>query len=139
MDSVTDELTDKLLGDLVLERKVIKIADNVYFGGENIESMYETFHEIMKRCANANLRIKPSKIKLNIANADILGLHWDRGTLTPSSHKLDPLSKCERPKTVKALRSFLGAVRFNEVCLPSKELSEATEFLDKQIQSSRSG
>ena len=139
MDAITDELTDKLLGDLVLAGKVVKLADNVYFGAETISGLHEIFHEIMSRCSKATLRIKPSKIHLNIANADILGLHWNRGTLTPSTHKLDPLAHCEKPKTVKGMRSFLGAVRFNEICLDSKELSNATELLDELTPASRAG
>ena len=139
MDAITDELTDKLLGDLVLEGKVVKLADNVYFGGETIQKLHDVFHEIMKRCQLSNLRIKPKKIHLNIANADILGLHWSRGKLSPSVHKLDPLASCERPKTVKGMRSFLGGVRFNEVCLPSKKLANATELLDELTPSTKSG
>ena len=33
MDAITDELTNRLLGDMILEGKVVKLADNVYFGG----------------------------------------------------------------------------------------------------------
>ena len=59
-------------------------------------------------CPDAPIEIPRTwKIKINIANADILGLHWNKGTLTPSKHKLDPLAVCERPSTVKELRSFL--------------------------------
>ena len=97
------------------------------------------FEEIVSRCHIANLQLKPSKIFLNIKQADILGLHWDRGTLTPTHHKLDPLAHCDKPCTVKGLRSFLGAVRFNEICLPSKQLAAATELLDEQTPSQRSG
>ena len=139
MDAVTDELTDKLLGDLVLEGKVVKLADNVYFGAETIQELHTIFHEIMKRCELSNLRIKPAKICLNIASADILGLHWDKGTLTPSVHKLDPLAMCARPKTVKGMRSFLGGVRFNEICLNSKKLANATQLLDELTPATKAG
>ena len=139
MDSVQEELTDKLLGDLVITGKVAKVADNIYFGSNSLESFQDIFHDIISRCQKANLRLKPSKIKLNIKHADILGLHWNRGTLSTTPHKLDPLAKCERPRTVKGLRSFLGAVRFHEICLPSKELNAATAALDQQIPSSRPG
>ena len=139
MDAVCDQLTDKLFGDLVLQGKVVKLADNLYFGGETISELHSIFHEIMRRCHLSNLRIKPQKISINIANADILGLHWDKGTLKPSAHKLEPLATCERPKTVKALRSFLGGVRFNEVCLDSKKLADATELLDELTPANRSG
>ena len=75
MDAVQEELTDKLLGDLVIDGKVAKVADNVYFGGETIEELHQVFEEIIQRCHCADLRIKPSKINLNIKHADILGLH----------------------------------------------------------------
>ena len=93
----------------------------------------------MERCQRANIRIKPSKINLNVKNADILGLHWNKGTLTPTNHKLDPLAHCDKPRTVKGLRSFLGAVRFNEICLNSKDLADATEHLDAIIPASKQG
>ena len=139
MDAICEELTDKLFGDLVLEGKVAKITDNIYCGGETIRELHMIFETIMERCSKANLRIKPSKIQLNVANADILGLHWDKGVLTPSDHKLEPLSHCEKPKTVKGLRSFLGVVRFNEICLNSKDLADATEHLDAIIPATRPG
>ena len=103
MDALQEELTDKLLGDLVVEGKVFKQADNIYFGADNLEQFQKIFEEIIKRCHLADLRIKPSKIRLNIKSADILGLHWNQGTLTGSPHKLDPLAHCDRPKTIKGL------------------------------------
>ena len=139
MDAIQEELTDKVLGDLVLAGKVAKVADNVYFGGQTLQDLLDTFHEILRRCDLANLRLKPSKINLNIQHADILGLHWNKGTLTPSAHRLEPLAECEIPKTVKGLRSFLGAVRFYEICLNSKRLAAATELLDEQVPATRSG
>ena len=139
MDAVQEELTDKLLGDLVVQGSVAKVADNIYFGGDTLADLHLVFEEIVSRCHLANLRLKPSKIFLNIKQADILGLHWNGGTLSPTHHKLDPLAHCEKPHTVKGLRSFLGAVRFNEICLPSKPLAAATELLDEQTPSNRSG
>jgi len=56
------------------------------------------FQTILHRIETADIRIKPSKLKLNLQSADILGLHCHRG-------KLDPLAQCEPPKTVSALRS----------------------------------
>ena len=139
MDVFQDELTDALFGDLVLAGKVCKIADNIYFGGDTLDEMLSVFEELVKRCHKANLRFKIKKIRLNIKSADILGLHWQQGTLTPSRHKLDPLAHCDRPKTVKGLRSFLGGVRFNEICLNGAKLAAATQPLDQEIPSSRPG
>ena len=139
MDVFQDELTDKLFGDLVLSGHVVKLADNVYFGANSLQSFLKIFDTILHRCETADLRLKPSKLKLNIQSADILGLHWHRGALSPSQHKLDPLAACDPPKTVRGLRSWLGAVRFNEVCLPGAKLASLSRLLDEQIPASRSG
>ena len=139
MDVFQDELTDRVFGDLVVGGHVVKIADNVYFGGNTFSEFLTIFQTIIQRCDTADLRLKPSKVRLNIQSADILGLHWHQGTLTTSKHKLDPLAACPPPKTVRGLRSWLGAVRFNEICLPGTKLASLTKILDEQIPAKRSG
>merc|ERR1712115_308824 len=89
-----------VFGDLIEANSLIIIADNIYFGGNDVSDLHTTFEEIIKRIAHSDLRAKPSKIKLNIVAADILGLHWTQGSLTPSRHKLDPLACCSPPVTV---------------------------------------
>ena len=64
-----------VFGDLIEANSLIKIADNIYFGGNDVSDLHTTFEEIIKRIAHSDLRAKPSKIKLNIVAADILGLH----------------------------------------------------------------
>jgi hypothetical protein len=43
MDKWQDELTDRLFGDLVLKGQLIKIADNIYFGADNIDEFHAVF------------------------------------------------------------------------------------------------
>ena len=76
MDTYQDELTDRVLGDLVLSNKVVKICDNIYFGASTMEEFIAIFNTILGRCATADLKLKPNKVKLVITSADILGLHW---------------------------------------------------------------
>ena len=128
MDVYQDELTDRLFGDLVLSKNVVKLADNIYFGANSLEEFHEVFSIILKRVNESDLRIKPSKVSINIQSSDILGLHWKKGKLSPSKHKLDPLAECDPPKTVKGLRSWLGGVRFNEICLPGSKLAELSKL-----------
>ena len=97
------------------------------------------FKDILGRCSAANLKLKPGKVKLNIKSADILGLHWHDGKISPSKHKIDPLSTVPPPSTVKSLRSWLGSLRFHEICLPGSRLAALTKPLDDQIPSNRSG
>ena len=138
-DVTQEELTDRMFGDLIVQGKLVKIADNVYFGADTKEEMLSIFTEILSRCSQADLRIKPAKVKLFIVSADILGLHWQEGKLSPSSHKLDPLVCCDPPKSVRGLRSFMGSVRFNQICLPGVKLAKVSAPLDAEIPASRSG
>ena len=66
MDIFQDELTDRLLGDLVLKGNVVKIAEKIYFGSHSFKNFTEIFATILGRCDTANLRLKLSKLKLNI-------------------------------------------------------------------------
>ena len=132
MDVFQDELTDRLLGDLVLAGNVVKLADNIYFGSNSLEGFHSVFKTILGRCETADLKLKPGKLKINIQQADILGLNWNKGKLSPSRHKLDPLAECQPPTTVSGLRSWLGSVRFNEVCLTGAKLAELSKPLDEQ-------
>ena len=50
MDAVQEELTDKLLGDLVVQGSVAKVADNIYFGGDTLADLHLVFEEIVSRC-----------------------------------------------------------------------------------------
>ena len=139
MDVFQDEMMQRIFGDLILDGKLITLADNIYFGADTLEGLSALLEEVLSRCEDADLRIKPSKVHINLKSADILGLHWSAGTLSPSPHKLEPLAHCDRPKTVSALRSFIGGVRFQEICLPGPELALASQPLDAEIPASRSG
>ena len=139
MDVFQDEMMQRIFGDLILQGKLVTLADNIYFGADTLEGLADLFEEVLSRCEAADLRIKPSKVHINVKSADILGLHWSAGTLSPSPHKLEPLAHCDRPKTVSALRSFIGGVRFQEICLPGPELALASQPLDAEIPASRSG
>ena len=139
MDTYLEELTDRLFGDLMLEGHLIKKADNLYVGHATQEGHHKVFKEVLKRCYEADLRMKPEKVAINVVSADILGMRWERGTLCLCDHHRDPLTTCEPPKSIKALRSWIGGVNFNRICLPGAELSYAMEPLDKYIPSSKSG
>ena len=105
-DVFQEELTDKMFGDLVLSKNMVKLADNIYFGAHTQSEFVRVFSTILSRYYTADLKLKPSKLNLNIQEADILGLNWIRGRLSPSKHKLDPLAMCDPPQTVSGLRSW---------------------------------
>ena len=106
-DQYLEELTDRLFGDLMLEGHLIKKSDNIYIGHNTQEGHHRIFHEVLKRCHKANLKMKPGKVEVNVVSADILGLTWNGGEqggkISPSRHKSEPLASCDRPSTIKLL------------------------------------
>ena len=129
-----EELTDTVLGDMVVDGKAIKFADNVYIGGTTENELIDNFKEMCRRLKNSNLRVGASKLVVGLVSTTILGWEWNRGVLSPSAHKINPLTVCELPKTAKGLRSFLGAIRIHKKCF--RGLDNISQPLDEACPSS---
>ena len=112
-----EELTDTVFGDMVTEGKMAKWADNIYVGGEDEKSFLENIKEVCSRMKICHLRAAPRKTIIAIKETTIMGWHWKEGLLSPLVHRINPLAVCEKPETVKGLRSFLGGMRFHKRCL----------------------
>lgn len=106
-----EELTCLILGDMVKQDKVAKLADDLYIGGDTIEDLRSNFTEVLLRLSENNLKLSAAKTTIAPKSVTILGWIWSAGELRASPHKLCALSSCPQPATVKALRSFLGAYR----------------------------
>ena len=74
--------------------------------------MYANWSEVLNILCKNGLKLKGLKVVIAPTYAQILGWDWNNGSIRASSHKLLPLSKCDPPATVTALRSFIGAYKF---------------------------
>ena len=110
-ESALDELMSRILGDLVQAGLVQRIADDLYIGGDDIASVFRTWEIVLKRFLEAGLRLSAPKTEIFPLTTIILGWVWSQGKLSASPHHLSALSSCDLPKTVKALRSFIGAYK----------------------------
>ena len=113
-----DELSSRVLGHLVRSGKVIRIADDLYAGGDTISDLLCTWEEVLQCMERNNLRLSATKTVICPTSTTILGWHWQQGTISASTHRISPLVSCEKPKTVKGLRSWCGAVKFIKTCIP---------------------
>lgn len=80
-----DELTDCILGALVAAGHVMKIANNIFFGGPSMDDAVDIFRIILNRLNVVSIRMKPKKIQFNIRSADILGMVWKLGKIAASN------------------------------------------------------
>jgi hypothetical protein len=106
-----EELMSRVLGDLIQEGFVTKIADDLYCGGDTPYELFNNWSRVLSALRKNNLRLSASKTIIAPKSATILGWLWSDGTITASPHKLTSLSTVSPPPTVQGLRSFIGAYK----------------------------
>ena len=112
VETALEELTCLVLGDMVKDGRVCKLADDLFIGGDTVDELLENFREVLFRFGKNNLKLSPTKTVIAPKSLEILGWVWSGGTLRASPHKLNALAACPQPATVSAMKSYLGAFRF---------------------------
>ena len=77
---------------MILQGRIAKWVDNIYVGADTEKEFVSNVREICYRMKKANLRAAPAKTILGIVETSIMGWNWKNGVLSPSTHKLNPLS-----------------------------------------------
>ena len=110
-ETALEELTCRVLEDLLEEGVVIKLTDDLYCGGNTPRELASNFSRLLATLDSCNLKLSPSKTVIAPSSTSILGWTWQQGTLRASAHRVATLSSCEPPTKVKGLRSFIGAFK----------------------------
>ena len=110
-ETVLEELMSRVLGDLIQEGHVAKVADDLYCGGNTVDELMKNWYCVLEALQRNNLRLSAIKTVICPQTTNILGWIWSNGTLRASPHKVSALSSVDPPKTVQALRSFVGAYK----------------------------
>ena len=108
-------------------RKVLKnIGPGVEVFVDDVLCHARTWHEHMQICEKvlcrleeANLKVRPSKTLTGMAEVEFLGHVVKEGILKPQDDKVRAIANCERPKTKKETRSFLGLTGYYRKFLPN--------------------
>ena len=117
-ETALEELMCLVLGDLLQEGVVTKLADDLYCGGNTPEELLHNWERVLKAFAKSGLRLSASKTIIAPRTTTILGWVWSQGTLRASPHRIATLSSCDRPLTVRALRSYIGAYKILARVIP---------------------
>ena len=117
-ETCLEELMSQVLGDLIQEGCVAKIAHDLYIGGNNPIKVLDNWRRVLALLQKNNLRLSAAKTIICPRKAIILGWVWSNGTLQASPHKLATLSSVEPPSTVQGLQSFIGAYKLLSCVLP---------------------
>ena len=118
-ETALEEMMCRVLGDLIQEGCVTKLADDLYCGGDSPETLLSNWRRVLQSLDRCNLRLSATKTIICPKSTTILGWIWSQGTLAASPHRIAVLSSCPPPQSVKGLRSFIGAYKVLGRVLPN--------------------
>ena len=110
-ETALEELMCRVLGDLLKEGVVAKLADDLYCGGNTVDELLHNWRLVLQALYKCHLRLSAAKTTICPKNTTILGWIWSNGTIRASPHRLATLHTCVAPGTVRGLRSFIGAYK----------------------------
>ncbi len=117
-ESALEELMCRVLGDLLQEGIVTKLADDLYCGANSPEELARNWKRVLQALHRCGLCLSPTKTIIAPKKTTILGWVWESGTIRANPHRISSLAMCPPPKTVKEMRSFVGAYKVLARVLP---------------------
>ena len=94
LETALEELMSRVLGDLLKEGTVAKIADDLYCGGNSPSELLSNWKKVLQALHKCDLRLSASKTIINPQSTTILGWVWNSGTLSASPHRIAALASC---------------------------------------------
>lgn len=100
------ELICHVLGHLLEEGVVAKIADDLYCGGHTPKDLLQNWHKVLQVLHKCDPRLPASKTIIKTQSTTILGRVWNFGTLQATPHRISALTLCPKPNTMGRIRFF---------------------------------
>uniref|UniRef100_A0ABD2WYB9 RNA-directed DNA polymerase n=1 Tax=Trichogramma kaykai TaxID=54128 RepID=A0ABD2WYB9_9HYME len=101
-------LMDKIISPK-LEPHAFAYLDDIIIATETFEQHKEVLKEVLSRLTQAGLTINKEKSHFCCREVRYLGVLVDRDGYRPDPTKIEPIVSFPTPRTLKQLRSFLGA------------------------------
>ena len=117
-ETALEEVVSRVFGSLIQSDQVIKIADNLFTGGNTLDELCYNWEQVLQAASRNSLNFSPSQTIVNPKSTTILGWAWSQGSLSATPHSICTLKTCESPKTVKELKSFIGAYKVLSRVIP---------------------
>ena len=118
-EAALEEVLCRVLGDLIQEGGVVKLADDLYCGAETVEELMPIWSKVLERLSANGMKLSPDKTVCCPTSTIVLGWLWENGSIRPTAHRINALKTCDPPATVSGLRSFIGSFKFMSRVLPS--------------------
>ncbi len=131
-ESSLEELMSRVVGNLIEDGILAKIADDLFCGGDTPEEALHNWFRLLAMLHRNNLGLSAPKNIIYPQSTTTLGWIWSSGTISASPHKISTLVSVDPPATVRGLRSFIGAYK-----VLSRVLRGYADYLDPMDKSRR--
>ena len=118
-ETALEELMCRILGELLSEGIVTKLADDLYCGADTPEELLKNWERVLAALQKCDMNLASKKTIIAPKTTTILGWLWEGGTISACSHRISTLSSCLPPESVKGMRSFIGAFKVLSRVLPN--------------------
>ena len=117
-ETALEEVMCRVLGPLLRDGSVAKIADDLYCDGNTPQELLHNWKRVLHALHKCNLRLPAHKTIISPKTTTILGWIWNAGSLSASLHRLNTLGTYPEPNTVARLRSFIEAYKVLSRVIP---------------------
>ena len=93
-ETALEELMSRVLGELIENGYVAKVADDLYCGGNTPRELLLNWRKVLKALDTNKLTLSARKTVIAPKSATILGWIWSEGTLKASPHRISTLHLC---------------------------------------------
>ena len=83
-ETALEELMCRVLGDLLQEGVVAKLADDLYCGGNSPQELFENWKRVLQALLKCGLCLSPSKTVIAPESTTMLGWIWSQGNIKAS-------------------------------------------------------
>ena len=110
------------LGMLIQHGSVVKIADDLYVGGDTGNEQLDNWFKVLSAFKHNGLWINAPKFVVFHNSTVVLGWNWTHGKLKEGPHRISSLATASPPKKVQGLRSFIDAYKVSSEFSPGVRL-----------------
>ena len=114
--AVAQKYISELLKDIKNCRAYV---DDIVVYSETIQEHDEILKAVLKKLAEANLRIKRSKCQFGKTEIEFLGRTISHKSIKPSPKNVQPIKEYPQPKDLKSTQRFLGLMNYHSSFIPN--------------------
>jgi len=105
-------MMNKILRDMIHERKVAAFVNDVLIGTETKKGHDKIMEEVLRRLEENDLYVKPEKCTWKVQKVNFLEVIMGQGRIKMEEDKVAGVLNWPTPKMVRDVRKFLGLANY---------------------------